>query len=81
MHTDTLTWTKPRTTGQVPPPCRAHSCTTVERVLGPGKRSYSLYVFGGGDGPNYFNDLYILNVGKLTHSLTLIISLTSSQTP
>ncbi|KAG0741903.1 hypothetical protein G6F57_006171 [Rhizopus arrhizus] len=66
LDMDTLTWTKPRTTGQVPPPCRAHSCTTVERVLGPGKRSYSLYVFGGGDGPNYFNDLYILNVDTLT---------------
>ncbi|KAG1260326.1 hypothetical protein G6F68_007517 [Rhizopus microsporus] len=66
LDMDTLTWSKPRTTGQAPPPCRAHSCTTVERVLGPGKKSYSLYVFGGGDGPNYFNDVYILNIDTLT---------------
>lgn len=65
---DTLTWSKPRTFGQTPPPCRAHSCTTVERDVGGGKKSYSLYVFGGGDGPNYFNDLYVLNVDTLTWS-------------
>lgn len=63
---DTLTWSKPKTSGQIPPPCRAHSCTTVERDLGNGKKSYSLYVFGGGDGPNYFNDLYVLNIDTLT---------------
>ncbi|KAI8645795.1 hypothetical protein BD408DRAFT_411091 [Parasitella parasitica] len=68
LDMDTLTWSKPRTFGQMPPPCRAHSCTTVERDLGGGKKSYSLYVFGGGDGPNYFNDLYVLNVDTLTWS-------------
>jgi hypothetical protein len=65
---DTLTWSKPRTSGQIPPPCRAHSCTTVERDLGGGKKSYSLYVFGGGDGPNYFNDLYVLSIDTLIWS-------------
>ncbi|KAI9487706.1 MAG: hypothetical protein EXX96DRAFT_473738 [Benjaminiella poitrasii] len=65
LDMDTLTWSKPRTSGQMPPPCRAHSCTTVERDVG-GKKSYSLYVFGGGDGPNYFNDLYVLNIDTLT---------------
>ncbi|CAO3674013.1 unnamed protein product [Rhizopus stolonifer] len=64
LDMDTLTWTKPSTTGQVPPPCRAHSCTTVERMVG-GKRSCNLYVFGGGNGPNYFNDLYVLNIDTL----------------
>lgn len=60
---DTLTWSKPRTSGDIPPPCRAHSCTTVEHDVGSGRRVLFLYVFGGGDGPNYFNDLYVLNTG------------------
>ncbi|KAI8366057.1 uncharacterized protein BYT42DRAFT_595979 [Radiomyces spectabilis] len=68
LDMDTLTWSKPRTSGEIPPPCRAHSCTVVQRDLGSGRRSYSLYVFGGGDGPNYFNDLYILNTETLTWS-------------
>ncbi|KAF1805974.1 hypothetical protein FB192DRAFT_1365361 [Mucor lusitanicus] len=68
LDMDTLTWSKPHTFGQTPPPCRAHSCTTVERDVGGGKKSYSLYLFGGGDGPNYFNDLYVLNVDTLTWS-------------
>jgi hypothetical protein len=62
---DTLTWSKPRTSGQIPPPCRAHSCTTVELESGKLKsKNFALYVFGGGDGPHYFNDLYVLNTGK-----------------
>ncbi|KAI8972714.1 hypothetical protein BDB01DRAFT_808953 [Pilobolus umbonatus] len=65
LDMDTLTWAKPRTSGQIPPPCRAHSCTTVESDIGSGKKSYSLYMFGGGDGPNYFNDLYVLNTDTL----------------
>ncbi|KAI7865208.1 uncharacterized protein EV154DRAFT_432980 [Mucor mucedo] len=67
LDMDTLTWSKPRTSGQAPPPCRAHSCTTVEREVG-GKKTYHLYVFGGGDGPNYFNDLYVLNIDTLIWS-------------
>ncbi|KAI8393341.1 uncharacterized protein BYT42DRAFT_487417 [Radiomyces spectabilis] len=63
LDMDTLTWSKPRVSGQIPPPCRAHSCTVVDKDLASGKRSTHLYVFGGGDGPNYFNDLYILNIG------------------
>ncbi|KAI8380599.1 hypothetical protein EDC96DRAFT_491528 [Choanephora cucurbitarum] len=68
LDMDTLTWSKPRTSGQIPPPCRAHSCTTVERDTGSGRKAYSLYVFGGGDGPNYFNDLYVLNTDTLVWS-------------
>jgi len=51
-------WTQPKTYGSIPPPCRAHSSTLVDN-----KR---LYVFGGGDGPHYFNELYMLDTG--THN-------------
>ncbi|KAI9239676.1 MAG: hypothetical protein BYD32DRAFT_442974 [Podila humilis] len=52
---DTMHWTQPKTYGSIPPPCRAHSSTLVDN-----KR---LYVFGGGDGPHYFNELYMLDTG------------------
>ncbi|KAH8547732.1 hypothetical protein BGW37DRAFT_509210 [Umbelopsis sp. PMI_123] len=67
LDLDTLSWSKPRTYGDSPPPCRAHSSTLVERDLDiPGKKSSSIYVFGGGDGPNYSNALYILDAETLT---------------
>ncbi|KAI9305180.1 hypothetical protein BJ944DRAFT_162201 [Cunninghamella echinulata] len=65
LDMDTLTWSRPRTFGDCPPPCRAHSCNVVEVLEGKQKASY-LYVFGGGDGPKYYNELYILNVDTLT---------------
>ncbi|KAI8373824.1 hypothetical protein BD560DRAFT_88975 [Blakeslea trispora] len=66
---DTMTWTKPRTDNQyIPPPCRAHSCTVVERDLGSGKKSHQLYIFGGGNGPDYFQDVYILNIDTMVWS-------------
>ncbi|KAG0039385.1 hypothetical protein BGZ82_008485 [Podila clonocystis] len=52
---DTMHWTQPKTYGSIPPPCRAHSSTLVDN-----KR---LYIFGGGDGPQYFNELYMLDTG------------------
>ncbi|KAG0340527.1 hypothetical protein BG004_006363, partial [Podila humilis] len=55
---DTMHWTQPKTYGSIPPPCRAHSSTLVDN-----KR---LYVFGGGDGPQYFNELYMLDTDTLT---------------
>ncbi|KAG2189803.1 hypothetical protein INT46_008535 [Mucor plumbeus] len=65
----TMTWSKPRTTSQQgPPPCRAHSCTVVERDLGSGRRSHQLYIFGGGNGPDYFQDIYVLDVETLIWS-------------
>ncbi|CAO3653861.1 unnamed protein product [Cunninghamella echinulata] len=65
LDMDTLTWSRPRTFGDCPPPCRAHSCNVVEILEGKQKASY-LYVFGGGDGPKYYNELYILNIDTLT---------------
>lgn len=40
--------------GDMPPPCRAHTATLVDRKI---------YVFGGGEGPTYYNDLFILDTG------------------
>ncbi|KAG0167232.1 hypothetical protein DFQ28_006396 [Apophysomyces sp. BC1034] len=69
LDMDTLTWSRPRTSGQVPPACRAHSCTVVEgKDSNGGRPVHYLYVFGGGDGPNYFNDLYVLNRETLVWS-------------
>ncbi|CAO3586069.1 unnamed protein product [Absidia cylindrospora] len=66
LDMDTLTWSKPRTSGTIPPPCRAHSCTSIEHEVGNGRRVLFLYIFGGGDGPNYFNNLYVLNTETFT---------------
>lgn len=51
-RTETMQWTHPELTGDIPPPCRAHTATLVDRKL---------IVFGGGEGPAYYNDVYILD--------------------
>lgn len=50
---ETFQWTHPSLTGDIPPPCRAHTATLVD-----GKR---IFIFGGGEGPTYYNTLYILD--------------------
>ncbi|KAG0748237.1 hypothetical protein G6F57_003549 [Rhizopus arrhizus] len=67
---DTMIWSKPRTVHPQygPPPCRAHSCTVVEKDLGYGKKSHQLYFFGGGNGPDYFQDVYVLDAETLAWS-------------
>lgn len=50
---ETFQWTHPPLTGDIPPPCRAHTATLVD-----GKR---IFIFGGGEGPTYYNSLYILD--------------------
>eukprot|EP01132_Coremiostelium_polycephalum_P001517 gene1517-1910_t len=60
FDTKTLFWSKPITNGAegcIPNPHRAHSATLVD---------HRLFIFGGGDGPNYFKDLYILDTNTLT---------------
>lgn len=56
FDTETMCWSKPKVTGDLPPPRRAHSATMVDKRL---------YVFAGGDGPYYFNDLYIFDTISL----------------
>jgi len=48
-------------TGDLPPPCRAHTATLVDRRI---------FIFGGGEGPSYYNTLYILDTisRKWTHT-------------
>lgn len=58
FDTEALWWTKPKTKGDIPKPCRAHSAGLVSGRW--------IIIFGGGDGPNYYNDLHILD----THTFT-----------
>jgi hypothetical protein len=51
-----MSWDIPETSGTAPGPHRAHAATHV----GDGR----IFVFGGGDGPNYFNELFILDTGN-----------------
>ena len=60
-----MVWSTPATTGPVPAPRRAHSATFVASQC-------LIYVFGGGDGPAYFNDLYTLNTRTLAWSKPLL---------
>ncbi|KAK4047705.1 hypothetical protein OIV83_005213 [Microbotryomycetes sp. JL201] len=61
---DTYTWTKPKVTGQVPPVTRAHTATTALDDY--------IFVFGGGDGPTYYNDVYILDTVCLSWSKPVV---------
>jgi len=45
-------WSHPETIGDVPPPCRAHTATLVDRKI---------VIFGGGQGPVYYDSTYIFD--------------------
>lgn len=49
---ETCQWSHPLLTGDMPPPCRAHTATLVDRRI---------FFFGGGEGPSYYNTLYMLD--------------------
>ncbi|UZJ52239.1 hypothetical protein CBS101457_001559 [Exobasidium rhododendri] len=59
FDTETMCWSKPKVTGDLPPPRRAHTATMVDKRL---------FVFAGGDGPYYFNDLYVFDTVSLRWS-------------
>ncbi|CAM0142355.1 unnamed protein product [Umbelopsis sp. WA50703] len=65
LELDTFTWSKPRTHGTPPPPCRAHSATYYAKQK-------KIFLFGGGEGPVYYNDLYVLDTESLTWSIPTI---------
>ncbi|TFK61873.1 galactose oxidase [Pluteus cervinus] len=52
FDTETLEWTTPDVTGDVPPPLRGHTATLVGRHI---------VLFGGGHGLKYYNTIYILD--------------------
>ncbi|OBZ74514.1 Dynein alpha chain, flagellar outer arm [Grifola frondosa] len=49
---ETMQWTHPEMLGDIPPPCRAHTATLVDRRI---------VVFGGGETSVYYNDTYVLD--------------------
>ncbi|CAG8559980.1 10531_t:CDS:2, partial [Acaulospora morrowiae] len=55
---DTLTWTKPSTSGSVPSPRRAHTAAYYNECI---------YVFGGGDGARALNDVHVLKISDLNN--------------
>ncbi|GAK64711.1 galactose oxidase [Moesziomyces antarcticus] len=59
FDTETMCWSKPKVTGDIPPARRAHSATMVNKRL---------FVFAGGDGPHYFNDLFVFDTVSLRWS-------------
>ena len=50
-------WTPVNTHGQAPTPRRAHSATLVDALV---------YVFGGGEGATFYNELYVLDLRNRT---------------
>ena len=54
----TFHWTEAKTSGKPPGPCNMHTCDYV-----PKRRE--LYLFRGGDGQNYLNDLHVLDIDTL----------------
>jgi N-acetylneuraminic acid mutarotase len=56
--TETNFWYQPNVDGVNIGPHRAHTATLVGND--------QLFVFGGGDGPNYFDTLYVLNTRTMT---------------
>ncbi|CAD6570059.1 MAG: hypothetical protein CYPHOPRED_003727 [Cyphobasidiales sp. Tagirdzhanova-0007] len=67
-------WTKPKLRGAHPPSLRAHSATYIPPFSSPARIPPStppptsthghILVFGGGDGPSYFNDTYLLDLAR-----------------
>ncbi|KAL5520401.1 hypothetical protein ACEPAG_9625 [Sanghuangporus baumii] len=71
LDVETMECTMPETNGDVPPPCRAHTATLVDRRL---------FVFGGGQGNMYYNSLYILDTAARRWTHVPFSSSSSNQT-
>ncbi|KAG5651412.1 hypothetical protein H0H81_008746 [Sphagnurus paluster] len=56
---ETMQWTIRETTGDIPPLCRAHTTTLVDKKL---------VVFGGGHGMHYYDKVYVLDTLTRTWS-------------
>ena len=53
----TLTWTQQITGGSSLGPCNMHSADLI---------GHTLYIFRGGDGRDYLNDLHAFDIGKIS---------------
>lgn len=53
LDLDTFRWSVPKAKGKGPGPCNMHTSDFVKEKL---------FVFRGGDGKKYLNDLHVLNV-------------------
>jgi len=60
LDTNSMCWSKPECTGNIPGPRRAHSAVLA------GKK---MFVFGGGDGKIALNQTYILDIEKMSWDL------------
>jgi hypothetical protein len=54
FNPDSMTWSRPITTGEPPGPRAGHTCVAF---------GTKLCVFGGGDGSRYLNDVFVLDTG------------------
>ncbi|CAD8206642.1 unnamed protein product [Paramecium octaurelia] len=52
LDLDTLTWTLVNSIGEIPGPCNMHSADLIGQLI---------YIFRGGDGKDYLNDLHSFN--------------------
>lgn len=58
FDTESMLWSTVETFGEQLPPLRAHTATLV----GP-----RLYIFGGGDGPTYSNDVWVFDIREFLY--------------
>lgn len=64
LHVPTLTWIEPLVGGTPPGPCNMHTADLVEGDGGSGPGGAdSVWVFRGGDGCAYYNQLFVLRFG------------------
>lgn len=56
LNLDTLEWIEAMTFGTGPGPCNMHSADVVNNLI---------YIFRGGDGKDYLNDLHALHIESL----------------
>lgn len=52
IFAETMQWSYPQMTGEIPRPCRAQSATLVDRKI---------VFFGGGEGPIYYDTVFVLD--------------------
>ena len=70
LDLDRLYWSQALTNGEVPGPCNMHSADLIGKHI---------YIFRGGDGRDYLNDLHTLNTN--TNIWKLVVDETNCPPP